>query len=278
MDSKHFFEVEKKILPVLYVVIPVLNESGNMKNLISDLKNLKSKVIDKFNLAIILVDDGSTDGTAETAIDLADTLYIKVLRHNQNQGPGAAFATAFEYLSKHLAINDWVVTMEGDNTSRVEVLLQMLVRKDEGFDVVLASPYAYGGGITNTAFIRVVMSAVANSLVKELLGIQGILTMSSFFRLMSAPTILRLQAVYSPRIIETVGFECMVEMLSKLMQEKMTISEVAMTLDTSRRVGKSKMKVFRTVRGYFKLFIRARKWMKNATNEANNLNPKLIDS
>jgi dolichol-phosphate mannosyltransferase len=106
----------------------------------------------------------------------------------------------------------------------------------------------------------VFLSHGANSLVKELLGIHGILTMSSFFRLYSAPVLLRLQERWGPNILETRGFECMVELLAKLIQIRATISEVAMPLDGSLRQGKSKMRIFCTVRGYLRLFWVGRKW------------------
>jgi dolichol-phosphate mannosyltransferase len=136
----------------------------------------------------------------------------------------------------------------------------MLVRRQEGFEVVLASPYMYGGGLSNTSLLRVLLSHGANSLIKELLGIHGILTMSSFFRLYAAPVLRRLQARYGDEILETPGFECMVELLAKLIGAGATISEVAMPLDGSQRLGPSKMKVMRTIRGYLRLFRVGRQW------------------
>jgi dolichol-phosphate mannosyltransferase len=151
--------------------------------------------------------------------------------------------------------------MEGDNTSRHELVQIMLNRAvAEDYEVVLASPYMYGGGIINTNSWRVLLSKVANLFVKEILGIQGIITASSFFRLYRAPAIKRLQQRYGDAIIERVGFECMVELLIKMINLRLRISEVPMVLDTSLRTGKSKMKVWRTIRGYIALFFRLRDW------------------
>lgn len=249
-------------MATLFIVIPVLNEAGNVPRLMADLNALAPQVAGEFAARLVLVDDGSSDGTGDLARAHAGELPLDVLRHERPRGPGAAFATAFEHLAGRLQADDWVVTMEGDNTSRVETILQMLTRRKEGFDVVLASPYAYGGGIDNTPLLRVFMSHVANTMVKELMGIRGILTMSSFFRLTSAPMLQRLQARYGPRVLDTTGFECMVELLWKYIQERAAISEVAMALDTSRRVGRSKMKVVRTAVRYFLLYFRIRRWRR----------------
>ena len=251
------------MLPKLFVVVPVLNEVLNMPRLLGDLKKLSTAVSGEFGVQVLLIDDGSQDGTSESAQKLAENLPLSVISHSQTRGPGAAFATAFAALAPQLQESDWVVTMEGDNTSRIETLSQMLVRRREGFGVVLASPYAYGGGITNTSFLRVFLSHIANTLVKEFLGIRGILTMSSFFRLLSAPTILKLQRAYGPGILDSTGFECMVELLSKLIRQGAKISEVAMNVDTSRRQGKSKMRIWRTILGYLRLIFLAPKWAKD---------------
>jgi dolichol-phosphate mannosyltransferase len=97
-------------------------------------------------------------------------------------------------------------------------------------------------------------------LIKELLGINGILTASSFFRLYRATALKRLQAVYGPEILERNGFECMVEMTIKMINLQITISEVPMVLDTKLRVGKSRMKVARTIVGYLSLWSSKKIW------------------
>ena len=137
----------------------------------------------------------------------------------------------------------------------------MLTRTGEGFEAVFASPYMYGGGLTQTSFLRKLLSSGANLIVKDLLDIQGILTVSSFFRLYRASTLRRLQAVFGPGIVERTGFESMVEMVMKMTMLKITISEVAMVLDSSRRKGKSKMKILRTIRGYLVLWRYKQGWL-----------------
>ena len=247
-------------MPNLYIIVPVLNEAGNLARLFESFEIIEASFQQKYNLQFILVDDGSTDETEQIFDQLAENLDIAYLKHEVNLGPGKAFGTAFEYLADKVDDNDWVVTMEGDNTSRVEVLMQMFTRKDEGYDIVLASPYMYGGGIINTSPIRTFLSNMANIFVKEFLGIHGILTVSSFYRLYAGRTIKELQDKYSPEILELSGFECMVEMLLKMIYLEKSISEVPLVLDTSLRVGKSKMKIVRTIRGYFKVWSRKKSW------------------
>lgn len=246
----------------LFVLIPVLNESANIVRLIHDLKNLSVELKDQLGVELLLLDDGSQDHTGELAAQSAAAvgLPLTVLRHETNRGPGKAFATGFCHVAQLVRDDDLVITMEGDNTSRLELVRQMLVRLQEGYDVIFASPYAYGGKIVNTSAYRIFLSNMANLFIKELLGIHGLLTVSSFFRLYRVPALKKLQAAYGPDIVERHGFECMVEMTMKMLNLQITISEVPMILDTKARVGKSRMKIFRTIRGYLQLWFYKEKW------------------
>lgn len=253
----------------LFVLIPVLNEEGNIVRLLDGLKNLSAELQSRFDVQVLLVDDGSQDHTSQLAKQTAAdaSLRLTVFRHETNQGPGKAFATGFCHLATALGDDDLVLTMEGDNTSRLELVKQMLVRLNEGYDFVFASPYMYGGKIVNTSAYRIFLSSVANLFIKELLGIHGILTVSSFFRLYRSTAFKRLQDVYGPGIVERRGFECMVEMTMKIMNLQLTISEVPMILDTHARVGKSRMKIMKTIRGYFSLWSDKKKWLEMAAQQ-----------
>ena len=80
--------------------------------------------------------------------------------------------------------------------------------------------------------------------------------MSSFFRLYRGSVIRKLQYYYGPAILEHPGFECMIELLLKMIFLKITISEVPMLLDASHRKGKSKMKILQTTYGYIQVYLR----------------------
>lgn len=269
MDPGIFKKAERMMhkLPVLYVVVPVLNEEGNVPILLESLRNLRDGIDAELDCRPIIVDDGSTDATLDRIEQHRGALQVITLSHKRNLGPGAAFNTAFQYLNAHLRESDWVVTMEGDNTSRIDTLLHMLRRRHEGYDVVLSSVYAYGGGIEGVETKRVFLSHCANAFSKLLLGLRGFHTLSSFFRLYSAVIIKRLQERFGPGIVEFQGFECMVELLLKLVLVQAKISEVEMRLDWSTRKGKSKMKICRALFGYMKLLYVCWSWRRAAREE-----------
>ncbi len=247
-------------MAVVYVIAPVFNEEGNMPRLLADWATLAARLAPK-RFVGILVDDGSSDGTIAAAEQHRGELPVTVLRLSPNQGPGAAFATGFQHVAPRLSEGDIVVTTEGDNTSRIDVLCTMIDRLErEGLDVVLASPHAYGGGFSGTNGTRILLSHGGSAFVRTLMGLHGINTTSSFLRAHRAGAILALQRRYGAKIIERAGFESMVELLIKCVALQLSISEVAMKVDSSARVGKSKMKLAKTIVGYLSLLKDRPRW------------------
>lgn len=244
----------------IYLIAPVFNESGNISRLLDGWRSLLTALSPQ-SVSAILVDDGSVDTTVDEIRQHQGEMELTLLCHERNMGPGHAFGTAFASLADQVADDDLVITLEGDNTSAIDILKIMIERcRRENLDVVLASPHSYGGGFSNTSSHRVLLSHFASAFVRGLLGLHGINTTSSFFRVHTGSALRRLQERYGPRIVERDGFEGIVELLIKCTRLKLTISEVASFVDTSQRAGKSKMRVFRTIRGYFALLLASRRW------------------
>lgn len=249
----------------LFIVIPALNEGPNLPRLLRDLGQTAAELGGQFDVRLVLVDDGSTDGTADDARRLAAGIIpIDVVRHDEPMGPGQAFHDGFSALSGHVAADDVVMTLEADNTSRLELVQSMLDGIDAGADVVFASPYMPGGGVIHTSLWRRLLSKVANTVVKRALGLHGICTVSSFYRMYSGESFTRMQALFGPGIVDRTGFECMVEFAMKLRAAEMDIVEVPMVLDTSQRIGASRMRVMRTTLGYLALIRGRRQWRQTA--------------
>ena len=75
---------------LLSVVIPIFNEVSTLETVIQRVRAVEVRK------ELVLVDDGSTDGTLELLDQLERDDDIRVIRHSQNQGKGAALKTAFE--------------------------------------------------------------------------------------------------------------------------------------------------------------------------------------
>ena len=239
---------------MIHAVVPVLNEEPNVSDLVSRLQEALTPFAP---YRVVFVDDGSTDATAPLLRDAGAP--IEVVSHATNLGPGAAFRTGFHHVFKTLQPGDLVMTLEGDGTSDLGILPRMLGRmRHEDDDIVLASCYLFGGGIKGTALHRVGLSHIANALVKQTLGLSGLATLSSFFRLYQGRALVRLRESFGDRLFESDGFESQIEILHLAAKLGFRVSEVPMVLDGSRRIGKSKMKVVRTSLAYLRLIARYR--------------------
>ena len=172
-------------------------------------------------------------------------------------GPGAAFNTAFEQIfSKNYNDDDLVVTLEGDATSDPKTLQRMLKRTEEGDGLILASPYLYGGGFSYVEGYRLLLSHIANFLYKLILNIHGLATISCFYRVYRLGALKKIKFMFNESVVTCKGFECAAEIVMKATRCKISITEVPFQVDWSRRKGKSKMKIFKTIWGYFKMFAR----------------------
>ncbi len=238
-----------------YFLIPAYNEAENLGYLLPNIRRYMEAF--HYPYEIVVVDDGSSDGTAAVVDEHREVHGIpaEVIVHATNKGPGGAFETGFRAILERAEADDRIVTIEADNTSDLCVLNRMLMRSDRGFDLVLASVYG-GGRIIGAPRSRLLLSSVANSMMKVAFNMPQINTFSSFFRVHRAGMIQAAFDLHGDDFISEPGFVCAVEMLIKLHRMGATIAEVPMLLDSNIRIGDSKMKIARTVRAYLRVIAR----------------------
>jgi glycosyltransferase involved in cell wall biosynthesis len=118
----------------LSVVIPVYNEVETVERLVQAVRDVELET------EIILVDDGSTDGTREKLQTLADDGDVQVLLHERNKGKGAALRTGFA-----AATGDLVIVQDADleyDPAEYPRLVAPIL--DDRADVVYGSRFAGG--------------------------------------------------------------------------------------------------------------------------------------
>lgn len=118
------------VRPVLSVVVPLYNEADN----VADLHRQLTAALEPMGLPyeLILVDDGSTDGTTSRLVALESVDgRVRVLRLRRNFGQTAAFSAGFDH-----ARGDVVVTSDGDLQNDPADIPKLVAKLDEGFDLV----------------------------------------------------------------------------------------------------------------------------------------------
>lgn len=238
---------------MLYILIPTFNEEQNIPKLASTLKAL----IDNNNYKIIIVDDHSSDKTVNTLRLELPTYNLMVIEKEINKGPGDSFLLGFqEVLSTSLNDDDMVLTFEADNTVSVDDLKLLSKIAALDFQLVLASPYAQGGGFQNTNFLRKVLSFFANLLMRFVFDVK-VLTLSSFVRVYRVGLLRKMQARY-PMMIESPGFFSMAEITLKAIKCGARIIEVPVFIQSKERIGKSKMRIITTSIEYIRMLLKIR--------------------
>ncbi len=230
---------------MIYFLIPLFNEENNVFQLLESLKNsLPGR--EKY---FVFVDDCSTDKTKACISENIRNIPYHIIEKAERMGPGDSFNRGFEWILSYSNNQlDIIITMEGDNTTDWNALPKMLQIAEIGYDLVLASIYSQGGGFEQTTFFRKIISFIANVSIRSFLGIK-VQTVSSFYRIYKLSLIKNIKLEFST-IIEEKGFICMLEILIKSIILKSSIIEVPVLLYSTRRKGKSKMKLFKTSISY----------------------------
>ncbi|MFV9504558.1 MAG: glycosyltransferase family 2 protein [Oscillochloridaceae bacterium umkhey_bin13] len=161
----------------LSIVIPCYNEAAGITALRERIGHVLPILRDRGSVELILVDDGSRDGTGDLLTTaFADLPEARIVRHEDNRGLGVALRTGFAQVSGAV-----VVTCDSDGTYPFHEIPALLDRLTPGIDLVTASPYHPAGGIENVPPYRVLISKSA-SLCYRLLVDRRIHTYTALFR------------------------------------------------------------------------------------------------
>ena len=242
---------------MIVVVLPAYNEAEALPPL---LRRLHSVSAGHFGsaLSVIVVDDGSSDGTAQAARSAADGLAVRVVVHPENRGLNEAIRSGLLAALEQVGDDDIVVTMDADDTHAPGLISRMTMLVEEGNDVVVASRYAPGGRVLGVPLSRRILSRGASLLFRVVYPVSGVRDYTCGYRAYRAGMLKAAFARWGDEFISEPGFSCMVDILLKLSRLDAVVTEAPLVLRYGRKPGKSKMNVRRTMAQTLSLLARRR--------------------
>ncbi len=223
------------------VVIPCYNEELILPYLANTMQSVEASLGDRFALEFIFVDDCSLDDTWEALNRIfGGRDNCQLLRHTTNRGVAAGILTGIRHAS-----TDIVCSIDCDCTYDPHELANMIPLLADGVDLVTASPYHPKGGVRNVPRWRLGLSRSLSALYRRLLH-NKLHTYTSCFR------VYRRQVALSVSV-RRGGFLGVAEHIGKLDLAGAKIVEYPTVLEV-RMLGRSKMKVVRTIIGHLSLY------------------------
>jgi dolichol-phosphate mannosyltransferase len=215
------------------VVVPTYDERENLPSLVG-------RVLATLPRArLLVVDDGSPDGTGDLADQLADAdTRVSVLHHHPRRGLGAAYVDAFAHVMDTHPADDvgWVAQMDADGSHAPEDLPSLLASaRTEGADLVLGSRYVPGGRVVNWPWYRDALSRSANVYSRRALRLP-VRDVTGGFRLFRRGVLE--EVTRTP--VSSQGYCFQVDLTFRVHRGGFVVREVPITF-TERAAGASKM-------------------------------------
>jgi dolichol-phosphate mannosyltransferase len=239
-----------------HIVLPAFNEEKSLPPLLKRLSGINKTY--EGEMFAWVVDDGSSDNTAEIASKGEPGLAVNLVPHKRNLGLGQAVMSGIMAALHKASDSDVIVVMDADDTHDVGVIDSMIDLINAGGDIAVASRFTPGGDDRTAPLFRRMLSRGAALVFKTILPVEEIEDFTSGYRAYRAALLRRAVRHWGERLIEEQGFACMVELLLKLRYLHPVIFETPLVLRYDRKQGKSKLKLAKTMIQYFKLAVRDR--------------------
>jgi glycosyltransferase involved in cell wall biosynthesis len=209
------------------VIVPTYNEIRSVAILLPQLLDL--------NLDILIVDDGSPDGTADACRQIGlESGRVVVVERKKKLGLGSAYKAGFKYGEDRGY--KYLIEMDADGSHQVSDLLSLMASMETNQpDLVIGSRWIAGGAVENWARRREWLSRAANAYARLLLG-GKVKDLTAGFRIYRTSKLIQIDLAS----VKSEGYCFQIEMTKRMSQINGDILEVPITF-IERKYGVSKM-------------------------------------
>jgi dolichol-phosphate mannosyltransferase len=216
-----------------WLILPTYNEAENVQAIVRAAGEvLAGAAPDGFG--ILVVDDGSPDGTGQLADELAgEHDWAHVLHRTEKNGIGPAYLAGFRYALDHGA--GYVMEMDSDFSHDPADLARLLAAVHGGADLALGSRYVPGGGVRDWGLLRRFISEGGSTYARLVLGLQ-VRDLTGGFKCFRREV---LEAIHFDGV-RSQGYAFQVELTYRAVQAGFAVVEVPIVFRDRER-GQSKM-------------------------------------
>lgn len=239
----------------VWILLPAYNEEESIPVMLPKIAAaMQARSLD---YRVVVVNDGSSDRTAEVLDDYAKRYPVDVITHIINRGLGETERDGFEYIAANCSPDDIAVRMDCDDTHEPEYIPALLSRLEEGYDVVNTSRFQPGGGQAGLDGYRAFISRAANMFMRVVFGIPGVKDCSCGYRAYRGRVLQDAIRIFANNFIQLggLGFTSTLEMLVKLHMLGCRFAEVPFVLRYDQKRSVSKMVSSITTLGYLTMTV-----------------------
>ncbi len=216
-----------------WLILPTYNEAENIQAIVAAAGEVLAKAAPK-GFRILVVDDGSPDGTGRLADALAaEHDWVQVLHRTEKNGIGPAYLAGFGEALKAGAA--YVMEMDSDFSHDPADLARLLEAVHGGADLALGSRYVPGGGVSDWGLLRRLISQGGSTYARWVLGL-GVKDLTGGFKCFRRDV---LEAIHFDSV-RSQGYAFQVELTYRAVQAGFKVVEVPIVF-RDRQVGTSKM-------------------------------------
>jgi len=224
------------------IIIPTYNEKGNIERIIKVLEEEIFPKIKSHEMAILVADDSSPDGTFEIVKDLMKKYKSLDLTIGKKEGLGAAYVRGMTYAIEKMGA-DILFEMDADFFHDPAKIPDFLSEIDKGSDFVIGTRYSKGGSIPNDWGIhRKFLSIYGNMFIRLLFGRKGIDDWTGGYRAIKKEVFLK----EKEKLGKFTGYTFQVGFLYNVVKDGFKVSEVPFSAK-DRTLGKSKIPGIETI-------------------------------
>jgi len=216
-----------------WLILPTYNEAENVEAIVTAAGDvLATAAPDGF--CVLVVDDGSPDGTGRLADGLAEQHdWVRVLHRSEKNGIGPAYLAGFRHALDGGA--GYVMEMDSDFSHDPADLARLLAAVFAGADLALGSRYVPGGGVKDWGLLRRLVSQGGSTYARIVLGLR-VRDLTGGFKCFRREV---LEAIQFDGV-RSQGYAFQVELTYRAVQGGFTVVEVPI-LFRDRERGQSKM-------------------------------------